>query len=415
MASKKGKGTGNFLWGEDDLSANPRTSGTNLSGARFSTRDYAVDQSVNLMAMGETPSAGGSSGSGLPSSVAGLFRASTGTEAPRFDEYGDAAPSGESEEYISDKQRRMTPMAASVRNFVASKSFFAFVLAMLGFVLLGGGIYLGVNKEKAASHEKGLKQILIEKGVTPAEVFAQTDPNPQKMALKWIMHEDPAKLTASDKGVIDRYILAVFYYGSNDSTDGWTKNDNWMTGKGTCSWAGVQCVPIEVTPSRENNFQKTLQSYDANEHITGFILSSNNIEGTIPDEFGHFPELMIMDLSDNAISGGVPSGLGKLPKIRDIYLRKNTLFGSFPSELTKLATLHQLHLGENQLDGTISGDISEMKNLRSLSLTSNAFTGPFPYIQPLAYLINLHLDDNRFSSTIPDWLYSKSEMRKCCG
>lgn len=412
MTSKKQFG----LWGDEESSgAKPRASGTNLSGSRFSTRDYAVDQSVNLMAMGESQGTNLSSSKqdgGFASSVAGLFRSTTATEPPIFDEYGDAAPSTESEEYISDKQRRMTPVFASIRNTMGTKTFYVIILGIFGVFLLVGGIVMATNNKGGSNDEVAMREYIVEAGVTPSSVFAAGDSSPQSKALKWMVYDDPAKLKPGDKGCLDRYILAVFYYGSNDKLEGWNDNSNWMTGKGICSWAGVQCPPISVTATSENNFQTTTQSYDANEPITGFVLRSNNIEGTIPDEFGGFPEIMILDLSDNGISGSIPSTLGNLKKIRDLFLRKNSLFGTFPDELTRLTGLHQLHLGENNLEGSLPDFIEEMKNLRSLALTSNNFDGFFPFVQSLNFLINLHLDDNQFETTIPYWLYEMTDLSK---
>ncbi len=411
MASKKQFG----FWGEEESSvAKQRPSGTNLSGSRFSTRDYAVDQSVNLMAMGDSQStnlSGSNQGSGFASSVAGLFRATTGTEAPRFDEYGDAAPSTESEEYISDKQRRLTPMFASLRSATGTKTFYVIILGVLGFFLVGGGIFFGTNKGES-NEEIPMREFIVQAGVTPDSVFSAGDPSPQNKALKWMVYDDPAKLNPGDKGCLDRYILAVFYFGSNDKLEGWNDSTNWMTGKGICSWAGVQCAPQSITPSSSNNFQTTSQSYDANDAITGLILKSNNMEGIIPDEFAGFPELMILDLSDNDISGSIPPALGNMKKIRDLFLRKNSLFGTFPEELTQLTGLHQLHLGENKLEGQIPDLIEEMKNLRSLALSSNSFDGFFPYVEHLTLLLNLHLDDNQFIATIPYWLYEMTDLSK---
>jgi hypothetical protein len=419
MASKKQFGG---LWGDEDSAAKGAkgSAATNLSGSRFSTRDYAVDQSVNLMALGEEPGtnlSGGaapSTGGGLASSVAGLFRAKTGTEAPPFNEYGDAAPSTESEEYISDKQRRMTPVVASLRNFMATKAFFSLMLGVLGCGLLGGGIYLAATniKDDGGATQAQMKQSIIDAGVTSKAVFNAGSSTAQSKALKWLAHDDPAKLAPEDKGFLDRYILATFYFGSNDKLEGWNKNENWMTGKGICSWAGVECVPKSVQPSNSNGFQSEVKSYDANDAITALKLPGNNMEGVIAEEFAGCKNLLILDLSENEISGSIPTQLGEMPKIRDLILHKNTIFGTFPSELTKLKGLHQLLLADNKMEGSLPYAIQNMLNLRTLSLSANSFEGAFPLLKPLKLLANLHLDDNQFRGTLADDLTALTELSK---
>jgi hypothetical protein len=408
MASKKQFG----LWGEEDESGTtPRRAGTNLSGARFSTRDFAVDQSVNLMAMGETPVtnlSGSDQSTGFASSIAGLFRGTSRKEQPRFDEYGDAAPSTESEEYISDKQRRLTPVTASMRKVIGTKSFYVVVCGALAVCLLVGGLIMAINKG-GGSDEVAMRNFIVQAGVTPESAFLAGNSNPQSKALKWIVHDDPAKLKPRDKGVIDRYILAVFYFGCNNLVN-WNDNTNWMTGKGTCSWAGTQCPPRSVTPTSDNNFQTISQTYDDNESITGLILRSNNLETTIPDEFAGLLELITLDLSGNNITGSIPPALGSMKKLRDLLLQQNSLMGTFPEELTRLTGLHQLHLGENKLEGEIPQIIDRMKNLRSLALSSNTFVGHFPHVEPLTLLLRLHLDDNQFGATVPSWLYGMTDL-----
>lgn len=408
MASKKQFG----LWGdEEEIGTKPRHGGTNLSGARFSTRDFAVDQSVNLMAMGEAPTtnlSGSDQSIGFASSIAGLFRTTSRNEKPRFDEYGDAAPSTESEEYISDKQRRLTPITASMRKVAGTKSFFVAICGALAVALLVGGVIVAVKKG-GGSDEVAMRNFIVQAGVTPESAFLTGNSGPQSKALKWIVHDDPAKLKPGDKGVLDRYVLAVFYFGRNKVV-GWNDDTNWMTGKGTCSWAGIQCPPQSVAPSSDNNFKTFSQSYDDNEAITALILRGNNVEATIPGEFAGLSELITLDLSGNNITGSIPPALGTMKKLRDLLLQQNSLVGTFPEELTHLSGLHQLHLGENQLHGQIPEFIDRMKNLRSLALSSNSFEGLFPQVEPLTLLLKLHLDDNHFNETVPSWLFGMTDL-----
>ena len=415
------------LWDDDDTtmeshaSVNNRNRNTNLSatatsgGTRFSTRDFSIDQSLNLMfgggggGTGEPPATNlsradphttGTVDGGFASSVVSLFRASGSNNAPPvFDEYGDAAPSAESEEYISDKRRRTAPLMALIRGFIGTKYFKATVL---GCILFGVLFWTLSGPSRA---EKRMKRYILEKGISSAEAFKEAK-SPQSLALDWVANQDPARLKPDAPGAVDRYILAVFYYGSHKQQEGdWKSTENWMTGKGVCAWKGVQCIPKEVDPN-----EPPVQSYDANGSVIGFVLPSNGMEGTIPDEFASFPELMTLDLSDNGISGTIPKALGTMTNIRSLILRQNSFAGTFPSELTALTQLYQLHLGENMLTGYIPEDIGYMTALRTLSVSSNKFEGFFPYLEPCKKLVRIHVDNNKFSATLPAWLGNMNDL-----
>ena len=416
------------LWDDDETamdghtSVNNRNRNTNLSaaatsgGTRFSTRDFSIDQSLNLMFGGGGSGAGGESpvtnlsradpqtsgaGDGFASSVVSLFRASGSNDAPPvFDEYGDAAPSTESEEYISDKRRRTAPLMALLRGFIGTKYFNA---SVLGCILFGVLFWTLTGPSRS---ERRMKRYIVDKGITSAEAFKQSG-SPQSLALDWVANQDPAQLKPDDPGAVDRYILAVFYYGSRmqQQQGDWTSSNNWLTGKGVCAWEGVQCFPKEVDPN-----EPPIQNYDANGSIIGLVLPSNGMEGTIPDEFARFPELVTLDLSDNGISGTIPAALGTMKNIRNLILRQNSIAGTFPSELTALTQLYQLHLGENMMTGYIPDDIGLLSVLRTLSVSSNNFEGFFPYLEPCTKLVRIHVDNNKFSATLPAWLGKMSDL-----
>jgi len=408
------------LWGDDDAASQR----TNLSGSRFSTRDYAVDQSVNLMAMGDSStnlSGSMSASQGSSFSVAGLFRGGRAPETgSRFDEYGDAAPSTESEEYISDKNRRMSPIFASCMYFFHScidscaafcgrRTLFPLLMAFFGVFILAAGIYWGGIAQEEGSKEKVVRTAIIDSGITAPEVFSASGSNPQKKAVKWMANTDPANLHAGDKGFLDRYALAVFYFGGNGKSGAWADNTNWMTEAGICSWHGIECKPLVQTAA--DGVQTTTRSYDANDSIMKIVLEGNRMTGVIPEEFGGLSDLIILDLTENSISGNLPVSVSKMSNLRDLLLRKNTIFGTFPAELTELTDLHQLNLGENQFDGPIPSSIGQMTALRSMSLGTNLFTGTFPDLEPMNKLVNLFLDDNDLGGTIPEYISAKTDLK----
>ena len=444
-----------FLWDEEDSSMTSgrsgRTSqsaGTTQSRGGFSTRDFAVDQSVNLMAMGEDPvrgaavgaAGGGHSGSSANSSrLAGLFRATTGTEANagRFDEYGDAAPSADAEEYIaSDKRGRIGPVwtacAAAWYSFLdacallcgrlggASGRKQRFVLACLlvGLGLLGGGLYVafrGDGTESGSSNTgderlNSVIETLVNSKMVPRAVLKSRSPSPQKSAMEWIVEENT--IGSDHVAFLDRYALAVFYFSSSNSrTAGWTNADGWLTEKGICSWYGIECVPREQEATEANNFTPFTRVYDDNAPITGIKLSNNEIEGVLPQEFGlALSNLITLDLQNNHLSHSLPSTLGKLGQLRDLLVRGNQIVGTLPTELSGLSQLHQLHLADNQFEGTVPEEWAALKELRSLAVSHNLLTGSFPDTSKMTHLLNLYLDDNDFEGSLPTYLAELTDL-----
>jgi hypothetical protein len=352
--------------------------------------------------------------------ITGLFRA-TAPEGKFEDEYGDAAPSTESEEYIgNDKHRRASPLLSACYSSMNScvsacgrlgaKGLIIVFVIVLGIILLIGGVLAAKGSHEASRFETAVNAI-VTSGMTPAEALDPIAPeSPQKSALNWIVYEDPAKVAPNSESMLERYALAVFYYGSN--THEWKSTDNWMTGKGTCLWHGIECIPRQEEPTEANNFQHNTYSYDANEPIMYIVLTENNMEGTIPDEFSKLELVLTLDFSDNKMSGSIPKSLATSSTLRNLLLRKNSFVGSIPKELATLSTLQQLHLGENRFEGKIPTEINLLKELRSLALSENLLTGSLPDMKQLTKLDQLYLDDNDFTGTIPDFIQLLTELGK---
>jgi hypothetical protein len=69
----------------------------------------------------------------------------------------------------------------------------------------------------------------------------------EERALRWLVEEDPLKLTAADHlRLRQRYaLLTLWYQTSVDS--GWIDSTGWLTIEGECSWYGVTCVELDVS------------------------------------------------------------------------------------------------------------------------------------------------------------------------
>mmetsp|Transcript_19619 Transcript_19619/g.41250 ORF Transcript_19619/g.41250 Transcript_19619/m.41250 type:complete len:669 (-) Transcript_19619:218-2224(-) len=441
-----------FLWEADaDVEPGARLRNTQRSTG-FSTRDFVVDQSVNLNYRSEASPSGSTAGgenntggthnSSSNSIISGLFRANTDGPGNRgsFDEYGDASALVDSEEYIDgDMRRRSWLKWGHCRQGLCSKFTLTLAVSLVASVLVVKTLAstIALNREyningaerpngngnsnsnsKQQNHQRydNIRSRIVKAGLTSQEIF-EGKSSPQKVALNWLAVEDSANIGHDDPALLDRYGLAVLYYSSTNAlktslAGGWTNSDNWMTEKGICSWHGVECLPREQESTAENDFTPFTKTYDANNRVTGIRLQENNMEGQIPDELSAFEELLVLDVRDNKWSHKLPASLGKLSKLRDLLVKGNDIVGTLPVEYSGLTELHILNLAHNQFQGPIpDGWLTQLTKLRYFSVSRNTYlTGTFPNLSRMTHLTGLFLEGNKFEGNLPEWLGSLTSL-----
>ncbi|KAK4794217.1 hypothetical protein SAY86_012211 [Trapa natans] len=87
--------------------------------------------------------------------------------------------------------------------------------------------------------------------------------------------------------------------------------------------------------------------------FTSIDFSRNNISAQIPEAFGTFGSLRLLNMSGNEFSGPIPPYLGNLQVLESLDLSRNFLNGSIPLTLSNLRFLSTLNLSYNQLIGPI--------------------------------------------------------------
>ncbi|XP_028760942.1 receptor-like protein 33 [Neltuma alba] len=87
--------------------------------------------------------------------------------------------------------------------------------------------------------------------------------------------------------------------------------------------------------------------------FTSIDLSSNRIEGSIPEEMMDFTALHGLNLSNNNFTGRIPSSIGKLEQLESLDLSNNSFAGEIPSQLANLSFLSFLNLSYNHFVGKI--------------------------------------------------------------
>ena len=96
----------------------------------------------------------------------------------------------------------------------------------------------------------------------------------------------------------------------------------------------------------------------------------------------------------------------QLRGLRTISLVRNSFTGPIP-EFNKLGALRAIYLSHNQFSGEIPNDyFTSMGSLKKVWLNENKFTGKIPEsLMQLPHLVELHLEANQFSGTIPQLKY----------
>ncbi|KAB2631585.1 LRR receptor-like serine/threonine-protein kinase GSO2 [Pyrus ussuriensis x Pyrus communis] len=87
--------------------------------------------------------------------------------------------------------------------------------------------------------------------------------------------------------------------------------------------------------------------------VKSIDLSSNNLQGEIPEEISSLIMLGTLNLSMNQLIGKIPSKVGNLRWLETLDLSHNHLSGQIPQSLSSLTSLSHLDLSYNNLSGRI--------------------------------------------------------------
>ncbi|KAF8020708.1 hypothetical protein BT93_G1211 [Corymbia citriodora subsp. variegata] len=88
--------------------------------------------------------------------------------------------------------------------------------------------------------------------------------------------------------------------------------------------------------------------------------------------------LFSMDLSSNALDGKIPEGLTWLAQLQNLNLSRNKLIGEIPADIGNLKKLESLDLSNNKLSGGIPPSLSNLDSLGRLDLSFNNLSGRVP-------------------------------------
>lgn len=124
----------------------------------------------------------------------------------------------------------------------------------------------------------------------------------------------------------------------------------------------------------------------------------------------HYSSTSRLDLFDNAFTGSIPSELGRLTNLGLLDLAENAFSGTLPTEMVLMTSLYKLQL--HQTNGTLTGKLpafDSFPNLVELLLDSNMFSGSIPTnflagVDDKTQPITIDLSNNAIEGTVPSEL-----------
>ncbi|CAN6558330.1 unnamed protein product [Malus baccata var. baccata] len=164
--------------------------------------------------------------------------------------------------------------------------------------------------------------------------------------------------------------------------------------------------PPWTNPSPTKGFEYAIScncSYEHSTvcHITGIILKSQDLQGTLPLELVNLTYLQEIDLTRNYLSGTIPPKWSSLPLL-NISLVGNHLTGSIPKELGNITTLKSLDISFNNFSGPLPQELGSLANIERMILRNCNLTGQLPPdLAHMTELKTLDLSFNKLTGVIP--------------
>jgi EIX receptor 1/2 len=138
--------------------------------------------------------------------------------------------------------------------------------------------------------------------------------------------------------------------------------------------------------------------YNSSTNLASLDLSSNQLQGSIPNAFGNMNSLVQLILTNNRLEGHIPKSFGDICTLSILGLSKNNFDGQVLEFFHNLRgclkdSLRELHLSNNKLNGTLGKRIESLNKLEVLSARSNILEGVISEAQlsnfPKLYYLDL--------------------------
>ncbi|TYI58295.1 hypothetical protein E1A91_D11G346200v1 [Gossypium mustelinum] len=162
---------------------------------------------------------------------------------------------------------------------------------------------------------------------------------------------------------------------------------------------------LVVLDLSENNFSSVPMSIFGLQGLLSIDLSSNSLEGPIPDYFRNISFLEVLDLSGNSLNSSTPNSLFSLNHLQFLNLSSNEIDQDVSEILLSLSRccldcLESLDMAHNHLFGHLIDQLGHFKTLAPLA--GNNISGPIPLsIGELSSLKFFDVSENQLNGTFP--------------
>ncbi|KAE8680054.1 Detected protein of unknown function [Hibiscus syriacus] len=183
-----------------------------------------------------------------------------------------------------------------------------------------------------------------------------------------------------------------------------------------CGWERVTC---NSTTGRSldlsfNGMRGTLSNKDliACGRLEELDLSHNQLEGSIPQNFGKLSSLKELYLAYNQFNSTLPiPGLCKLRRLQVLDIHDNSFEGALPPCISNFTSLAVFDLHDNLFSGTFTPNlIRSHKFLQFIDISNNYFEGSFSlglifnHSKLEHRLTRVDISHNKLTGAFPSWL-----------
>lgn len=174
---------------------------------------------------------------------------------------------------------------------------------------------------------------------------------------------------------------------------------------------------VYVYPTlHKGNFKSALPADIGKLTKLEWLSISGALEGTIPASIGNLSNMKLLRLYQDTtyygkgnITGTIPVEIGNLSKLQQLHISNQKLTGNFPATIGNLTELNDITLSGNRLIGNIP--VLNLPNLAYLKLDDNLFSELADGNWSCPRLINIELQNNQITGSIPFWLGNFSALK----
>ncbi|XP_002457818.2 pollen-specific leucine-rich repeat extensin-like protein 1 [Sorghum bicolor] len=160
---------------------------------------------------------------------------------------------------------------------------------------------------------------------------------------------------------------------------------NWV-GPDVCAYNGVSCVP-----SLHNASESAVASLDMN---------AADVAGHLPKEIGLMSDLAVLHLNSNRFCGVIPEEITNMTELYELDASNNRFVGPFPAAVLGVRKLSYLDIRFNDFDGPIPPELF-LKPYDAIFLNNNRFTSGIPETIGKTKATVIVLANNQLGGCIP--------------